>query len=622
VQTIGELFEAIFPLGTTWPEIAALRLKDREDRPPSWDTAPIWPPDVFALTAKLLEVSGAYHHVAPETLAARAEPKQVFRTSLRVSDAQRQEACSLADEWRRILKKRPDRSRLHYPPEKVQERWQRLRTAAGEPILVHYDEAAIPTWWGDALFLFMVADEASRDIGFDPELKPGSTDFKRVVDFFMSLFRFLPRLAGAHERDNFFSCSFADHNVICVLPKSRTPAVGCTLRSLSHNLAAVSPGGEVRVRWNSPFEVERTRESGNLQVLIVPYPYTIEPECFHVVDEAEVQAGVQPWGWFRIEPRWLYPGGDPPSHEQVLARANEFAEFIVSLVKDAESRDSKRPVNMVILPEAALNHMFHYKVTRALMKECPAVEAFISGVTQKRVGDELVEGNFVSHTQFLSAGGSRQIVQTIREKHHRWRLDEPQIEVYGLGRQLTPRVLWWEAIEITSRALDVVALRTGATMSVLICEDLARVDPCQGAVRAIGPSLVVSILMDGSQLATRWPARYATVLAEDPGSAVLTVSSLGLINRTRLSNGSRPAWSIALWRDDRSGPSEILLPIGAHAVSLTLRAARRTEATLDGRQDRQRAVAWTLENDPKDPSRAPRAVTAPNAPEWIVSGTR
>ena len=57
------------------------------------------------------------------------------------------------------------------------------------------------------------------------------------------------------------------------------------------------------------------------------------------------------------------------------------------------------------------------------------------------------------------------------------------------------------------------------TWSVLICEDLARQDPAADLIRAVGPNLVIALLMDGPQLNGRWPARYASVLAEDPGSS-------------------------------------------------------------------------------------------------------
>ncbi|WP_204323251.1 hypothetical protein, partial [Streptococcus pneumoniae] len=54
-----------------------------------------------------------------------------------------------------------------------------------------------------------------------------------------------------------------------VLPKSRTPAVGCTTRTLSHNLALVPPQGIVNFTWyreRVPFPGDREP----LNLLLVP----------------------------------------------------------------------------------------------------------------------------------------------------------------------------------------------------------------------------------------------------------------------------------------------------------------------------------------------------------------
>ena len=73
--------------------------------------------------------------------------------------------------------------------------------------------------------------------------------------------------------------------------------------------------------------------------------------------------------------------------------------------------------------------------------------------------------------------------------------------------------------------------RRKSIFSALICEDLARSEPCHSAVRSVGPNLVFVLLMDGPQIASRWSARYATSLADDPGSAVLTLTSRGPSSR-------------------------------------------------------------------------------------------
>jgi hypothetical protein len=60
----------------------------------------------------------------------------------------------------------------------------------------------------------------------------------------------------------------------------------------------------------------------------------------------------------------------------------------------------------------------------------------------------------------------------------------------------------------------------GATLASLVCENLAQIDEVANVVRSVGPMIVINPLPDGAQLSSRWSARYASVLADDPGSAV------------------------------------------------------------------------------------------------------
>ena len=120
------------------------------------------------------------------------------------------------------------------------------------------------------------------------------------------------------------------------------------------------------------------------------------------------------------------------------------------------------------------------------------------------------------------------------------------------------------------------------TTAPLVCEDLARLDEVADLVRRIGPDLVVALLLDGPQLATRWPCRYASVIADDPGSAVLTLTPFGMAVRSR-PPGMRRSRVVAHWNDAEAGPREIELARGAAAVllSASVRSARRW--TADGR---------------------------------------
>jgi hypothetical protein len=90
----------------------------------------------------------------------------------------------------------------------------------------------------------------------------------------------------------------------------------------------------------------------------------------------------------------------------------------------------------------------------------------------------------------------------------------------------------------------------------------------------------------GPQLKARWSGRYATVLADDPGSSVLTLTSLGMATLCRPFGTHTPSRNIALWKDPKTGgPHEITLPEGAAAIVLTISAEFAEEWSADGRSD-------------------------------------
>jgi len=51
-------------------------------------------------------------------------------------------------------------------------------------------------------------------------------------------------------------------------------------------------------------------------------------------------------------------------------------------------------------------------------------------------------------------------------------------------------------------------------MCALVCEDLARPDPVANIVRAVGPNLVIALLMDGPQ--TKVTFRQACMTPDSP----------------------------------------------------------------------------------------------------------
>jgi hypothetical protein len=169
-------------------------------------------------------------------------------------------------------------------------------------------------------------------------------------------------------------------------------------------------------------------------------------------------------------------------------------------------------------------------------------------------------------------------------KHHRWKIDSTQVGNYGLGGTLRYGWEWWENIRIEPRDLNFVAVSDDLVLCPLICEDLARQDPVAELVRSVGPNLVIGLLMDGPQLADRWSARYATVLAEDPGSSVLTISSLGMVALSR-PPGLPSSRTFASWKDPLGKFTPIEMESRATAVLLNLQFTLRAEFSADSRSD-------------------------------------
>lgn len=551
--TIRETFRLLFP--------------DASRELSSFSESPVLPADIFAFAAFVLEASGAYHHVVPDTGDQGPERQIVVDANLRAR------AVSIGRAWRQSS---VSPGSLPKVPQHVHELWRQLGPISREPVFQALSPLGdIPGWWWTMLELLMIADEASRDLGFDPQ----NVFYQPIADAFTEgdvisgrEFRRIQRAPA--------TVSTADPSVLCVQPKSRTPSVGCTMRSLSHHLALLPGQGAVRARWvTSPFGTSERRPHG-LGLLLIPFPYQIVPEAFVGIGDHEGK-----WGWFDVDQTWL-----PKQSE--TERRRVFVDFVRNLIQKARAADKQ--IDGVILPELSLDFPLFRQLARALAEE--KVDFLISGLSSDRDGRG---GNFVAIAPFFLFEPSEEITGSgleqaflIREKHHRWKITEPQIKAYGIDSALSVTRNWWEHLNILGRSLDLFVYRGGTSLTTLICEDLARVDPCQAVLRSVGPNLVVALLMDGPQLEGRWPARYATVLAEDPGSSVLTFTSLGLIERQNASKAFPQSSSVALWKDEANGVRRLELPRNADAIFLALTADQKTEHTLDGRSDDAYSHRW------------------------------
>jgi hypothetical protein len=347
-----------------------------------------------------------------------------------------------------------------------------------------------------------------------------------------------------------------------VFPKLHTPQRGITTRSLTHYLA-LHEVRDVIPRWLAlPFKL---RSPSALNVLVLPWPEVVAPRDFRESRGLLLnmpEAGLGPgggYGFFTYAPR---------TQPVTTAAVREALKRARGLVAE---------VDAIAFPELALRP----GQAEALCREFNVI----------------VIGGEGTSSQGARPGSNRAVVSMplgriapglamsyVQPKHHRWCVDRSQILSYGLGGVLDPAREWWEHIPIEPRELHFFELSEWLTFCVLICEDLARQEPVSELIRAVGPNLVVTLLMDGPQLEHRWPAKYATVLAEDPGSSVLTLTSLGMARLSR-PPGKPESRAIGLWKDPLAGAVQIDLPDGCDGVVLSLTRERTRERTADGRDD-------------------------------------
>jgi len=580
--TLREILKRAFPDGT--------QLTSQK----SWDQPPFWPPDVFGICAYLLDTSGEYAKFNPALDSSGRELYDIdYIKSL----------VKVGESWRN------DKYIFAPPPKKVVELWRALFSKRNA---IYFSGK----WWETALALLIIADEACDYLGHRFERDPSLPGW--MHELYQQSQTKGEDAKGKDRSPLVYSpslCFFADADVFCVQPKSRTPQVGCSLRNFSHNLALLPPRGNVRALWADELGgSDKEGSSDVLNLLLVPFPFHVKGTQFKPTkpaqDTKDLDVGshfksIDQWGNFGIAQEWLLDT-KRPSRQKLHGRFN-LLRLCIELIEAAQKDCTE--VHGLVFPEYALDWESYELLISVLFEKYKSLKFIVSGSSSNcSRNEERRHGNCVltacnstantlllgEDTQLLaeSTPSGPQIITTSRRKHHRWRLDKAQIENYGLGAALDSRRLWWEGLRIEQRELYVNTFGEFSTFCALICEELARTDPVHNLLRAMAPNLVFALLMDGPQIPERWSSRYALGLTEDPGSSVLTLTSLALIERSNMNrpNGSR---SIALWRDDMNRCVTIECPKGAMAVILTLSENEIDEYTIDGRQNRG-AKSWRL----------------------------
>ncbi len=486
-----------------------------------WAELPSWPPDVFCLCNLVLDNTEGYRFVVAPPPRHSWPP--ITDWNERVSAAARA--------WRASC-----RTPGGTPPVLVRRHWDTVMRSRKAPLAAIRSGAA----WElcEALLtLHAIADEACA--GLAAAAVPSGESFEARASTLLARQGSLSRVSPTRVR---------------IVPKTNFAARGITIRSISRYLALFYES--VDVRWRR-VELPTSPVPQRLyHVVLLPWPLSVTAADFRPVPSPLPQMDPDVFGFFEFAP-------DEPVEPTLVS------DLLATACAETGTIDA------VMLPEGAVQPPEVGVLERVL--EAHDVPILITGVRQHR-GRGALGRNYLHFGVRTPTGWDRYQ----QDKHHRWCLDEGQIRQYHLTHRLDPSRQWWEAIDIPARALHVIDVGGGATTAPLVCEDLARMDEVIDLLRRIGPSVVIAVLLDGPQLATRWPCRHASVLADEPGSAVLTLTSFGMATRSR-PPGFPPSRVVASWADHGQGIREIELGRGAQAILITASLEPRKMWTADGR---------------------------------------
>ncbi|HXF64442.1 MAG TPA: hypothetical protein VNK95_22620 [Caldilineaceae bacterium] len=540
----------------------------------------IWPPDLFAVTSLLFKQTGAYVF---SVLPLETWPDEQWEQ--RLEEARRQWYEWILDPARRW----EGRETLHrFVAALSDERLEQVSITdicelvdapvefgalpAGAEAPFPPDHPAYRKWlaWSVCkalLNLHALTDEICRGFG-----TPSGNQWTRSSDLSAGDLKPIHCIANMLLAYTGSLSQMPPYQGV-VLPKMRTPSLGITLRSLSHHLTFHCT--EVKVAWRTLPWVDI--DENTLNLLIVPWPYRIEATWFRPSSSTTNRKSKEQTRYFE------YTGG---------GAANRFpVDELLAMLAEAER--SVHRIHLIVFPEQALSEEERDEILDALAKRAglsgrldrTRVPMLLAGV---RLRDPEPQGSHSpsgTNKVVLSTFFAGKWYQLEQNKHHRWRLSDSQIWQYGIGGALSANRSWWEATHIPRRKLAVLAPNSWFSLCPLICEDLARQEPISDLLRGIGPTLLIAVLLDGPQIRERWAGRYASVLADDPGSSVLSVSALGLTRRARSADGRAGSSQVALWKDGERGWCDVNVDGERGGVVLTVDARWRTEFTADGRAD-------------------------------------
>lgn len=583
--TVGHALRTVMPHGTNPDKVTALMRAEQGLEPVKlppgdatnerWRFSPGFAPDLFAAMGYLCKLGGVISYFDPDPYGNGEGACQFALTRV-----DRDLANIAAEHWRTT----------NEFPGIARNLWQTVFDAWDQALSPgYYDnfEKCAPAWWRAALMLVMIADMACSRMLRDKVGTAEEVVFERVIKW---AYRVAEQRAKRHGTEFRAPASLTmriDTSLVCVLPKMRIAPVGATMRNVSRNLSFLPGRGEVRCYWaNIGDKAVPSEDNATLDILLIPEPRDLRAVDFVPEDNGrrsgkELRHNKWSWDNFELHQNWI---GDD-------TRRSAFKKACADLL--IKAKENTRSVNAVVLPEYAVDYRLFDALCQKLKTLEPRLEFLIAGSSSNCDG---AEGNMVLTRVWDDQSDPALHVTNSRRKHHRWRMNRSQVETYALSSALNPKIEnWWEKTPLGRRELYFHRFRQASTLSVLICEELARSDPCHDILRSVAPNLIFALLLDGPQIRNRWPAQYASNLADDPGSSVLTFTSYGLIDRSNRQGHYDANHSIAMWKDDTGRIVEIPMPqgTGPRGVLLSLWPEHVRDITITGKRSEERAWRYS-----------------------------
>lgn len=497
-----------------------------------------WPPNVFLILYTLIDYTDKYRLLVA--------PQQHFTWDNKL----KKESESLVSEWNNFLEqeKLPSNSQLKKHLNNVfkKSNWNKCV----------YDLLNEPSFSQSTFLLTISIDKVFRSKNIrknklHDELSPAESACN--MRNFMQMLNSDGSDLNLDNNGKDLNLADNDSKLGFIAYKGLVPQSGLTINNLCQNLTFLKPSVAPEIIYS--FNETKRFDQSSYNVLFIPWPFKVDDSSFKACKDSPLETDSF-FDFFDYQPE-----------EPIF---NEFLRLVRSALISAIKR--ARYIDLIVFPECSLSSKTFEKLKDKIHshfgKDAPAI---LSGVYGNR-----------KNTASLAFTGVTEEYDTIHQnKHHRWFLDSNQIRAYNLADRLEPGKKWWENIDVSRRNLAVLTTPNGIKLCPLVCEDLARQEPVAQAVRAIGPNFVVSLLLDGPQLKNRWPGKYATVLSDDPGSSVLTVTPLGMtLKSTGL--GDPPSRIVGLWSEQGKSAEELKIKEDGIAILLELKIENTDNWTIDG----------------------------------------